>query len=102
MLYRFPTRLAGPVSIGASSPELESTLGGVPAPLFFDLLRFGNSFSSSFVSFHLAGRCSLLLNPSLLHTLTSRRGGVGDVVYDVHECFVDRHNTSTVPSKAQA
>ena len=37
----YPTRLAGLVSIGASSPAVvvESTLGGVPAPFDSDLLR---------------------------------------------------------------
>ena len=39
-----PTSQAGPVSIGASSPAVGSTLGGVPAPFAFDLLRFAFVF----------------------------------------------------------
>ena len=39
-LLLYLTSLAGPVSIGASSPVIESTLGGVPAPFACDLLRF--------------------------------------------------------------
>ena len=50
MLY--PTSLAGPVSVGASSPAVESTLGGVPAPFARDLLRFGLSLWSCLASFH--------------------------------------------------
>ena len=38
-LLLYPTSLAGPVSIGASSPAVEPTLGGVPAPFAYDLLR---------------------------------------------------------------
>ena len=51
-LLFYPTSLVGPVSIGASSSAVESTLGGVPAPFACDLLRFGLSLSSSLVSFH--------------------------------------------------
>ena len=51
-LLLYPTSLVGPVSIGASSPAVESTLGGVPGPFARDLLRFGLSFSSCLVSFH--------------------------------------------------
>ena len=40
-----PTSLAGPVSIGASSPAVESNLGGVPAPFTCDLLSLGLSLS---------------------------------------------------------
>ena len=42
------TSLAGPVSIGASSPAVESSLGGVPAPFAGNLLRFGLSLSREF------------------------------------------------------
>ena len=38
----------GVVSIGASSPAVESTLGGVTAPIACDRLRFGLSFSWEF------------------------------------------------------
>ena len=104
-LLLHPTSLAGPVSIGASSPAVESTLGGVPAPFACDLLRFGLSFRHALFHFTQAGSFSHLLKPSLFHTLASRRGGVGrygyckdsspslrGVVYDAHDCFVDRHN----------
>ena len=47
-LLLYPTSLAGPVSIGASSPAVESTLGGVPAPFACDLLRFSLSLSLEF------------------------------------------------------
>ena len=46
LIYRYHTSLAGPVSIRASSPAVESSLGGVPAPFACDLLRFGLSLSS--------------------------------------------------------
>ena len=52
LLYRYPTSLGGPVSIGASSPAVESTMGRVPALFTCDLLRFGLLFSSCLVSFH--------------------------------------------------
>ena len=52
LLLHPTTSLAGPVSIGASSPAVESTLGGVSAAFACDLLRFGLSFSSCLVSFH--------------------------------------------------
>ena len=78
----YPTSLAGPVSIGASSPAVESTLGGIPAPFACDLLRFGLSFSSCLVHFHSqGGSFSSLPKPSLLHSLVSRRGGVGRYSY---------------------
>ena len=48
----YPTSLAGPVSIGVSSPAVESILGGVPVPFACDLLRFDLSFSPCLVSFH--------------------------------------------------
>ena len=51
-VYRYPTSLADLASIGASSPAVESTLGGVPTPFACYLLRFGLSFSSCLVSFH--------------------------------------------------
>ena len=52
-LSLYPTSLAGPVSIGASSNSaVESTLGGVLAPFAYDLLRFGISFSLCLVPFH--------------------------------------------------
>ena len=44
-LLIYPTTLAGPVSIETSSPAVESTLGGVPAPLAYDLLCLGLSLS---------------------------------------------------------
>ena len=93
-------------------PTVESTL--VPAPFACDLFRFGLSFSSCLVSFHSkAGSFSPLLKPSLLHTLfgrlarecwslclrtssyytaRTRSSQLGEVVYDVHDCFVGRHN----------
>ena len=71
-LLIYPTRVAGPVSIGASSPAVESTLGGVPAPFACDLLCLGLSLSWEF---------SPLLKPSLLNTLASRLGGVGRYSY---------------------
>ena len=37
--------LAGPVSIGVSSPAIESTLGGVLAPFACNLIRFDLSLS---------------------------------------------------------
>ena len=99
-LLSYPTSLAGPVYIGAPSPPVESTLGGVPAPFACDLFRFGLSLSSCLVSFHPSWEL-VLLKPSLLHTLASRRVLVVlvtartspslRVVYDVHDCFVDRH-----------
>ena len=46
----YATSLAGPVSIGASSPAVVSTLGGVPAPFACDLLCLGLSFSCEFYS----------------------------------------------------
>ena len=49
-----PVSLAGPVSIGASSLAVESTLGGVPEPFACDFFRFGLSFSSCLVSLHLS------------------------------------------------
>ena len=82
LLLLYPTSLAGPVSIGVSSPAIESILGGVPAPFAYDLLRFGLSLSSCLVSFDSSsGSLSPLLTPSLLHTLASRRGGVGRCSY---------------------
>ena len=110
-LLSYPTSLAGPVYIGAPSPPVESTLGGVPAPFACDLFRFGLSLSSCLVSFHPSWEL-VLLKPSLLHTLASRRVLVVlvtartspslRVVYDVHDCFVDRHNKKPAPSKGQA
>ena len=51
-LLSYPTSLAGPVYIGAPSPPVESTLGGVPAPFACDLLRFDLPLSLCLVSFH--------------------------------------------------
>ena len=48
----YPTSLESPVSTGAYSPAVESTLGVVPAPFACDLLRFDLSFSSCLLSFH--------------------------------------------------
>ena len=49
-LLIYPTSLAGPVSIGASSPAVEPTLGGVPAPFAYDLLCLSLSLSWEFYS----------------------------------------------------
>ena len=51
MLYRYPTSLAGPVSIAASNPlAVESTLGGVSAR--FLSICFVSIFLSCLVCFH--------------------------------------------------
>ena len=81
LLYRYRSSLAGPVSIGASSSAVKSTLGGVPAPFACDLLRFGNCFRLALFLFTPAGSFNPLLKPSLLRTLASRRGGVGRYSY---------------------
>ena len=47
-LLLYPTSVADPVSVGAFSPAVESTLGGVPAPFACDSLRFGLSLSWEF------------------------------------------------------
>ena len=47
-LLIYPTSLAALVSIGASSPAVEYTLGGVPPPLDCDLLCLGLSLSWEF------------------------------------------------------
>ena len=47
-LLIYPTSLAAPVSIGASRPAVESTLGGVLASFACDLLRLGLSLSWEF------------------------------------------------------
>ena len=114
-LLLYLTSLADPVSIGASSPAVESTLGGVPVPFACDLLRFGLSFSSCPVSLN-----SSWESQSSIETLVVVRFGFsvrgcwsfiviartspsfGGVVYHVHECFVDSHNKKTAPSKRKA
>ena len=83
-----------------------------PAPFPSELLRFGLSVWSFRVSSTQAGSFSPLLKPSLLHTLPSRRRCVGrygywtipsvrGFLYDVHDCWVDRHKRRPAPSKGQ-
>ena len=110
----YPTSLAGSVSIGASSPGVESTLGGVPVQFACGLLRFGLSFSSCMFPSTQAGSFSPLLKPRcctlwslgegvLIVTVTARPcPSLSEVVYDVRDCFFDRHNRKSAPSKGQA
>ena len=114
-LLLYPTSLAGPVSIGASSPAVEYTLGGVPAPVvaicFVSVFRFRLAL---FPSLKLGVLVLYLLKPSLLHTLwplsegvlvvivTARTSPSLRVVYDVHDCFVDRHKKDPASSNGQA
>ena len=75
-----PSSLAGPVSFEASSPAVESTLGGPGAVCFVSVFHFPNAL----FPFTHGGGFSALLKPSLLHTLASRRG-----VFGRYSCYED-------------
>ena len=78
-----PTNLADLVSIGASGPAVESTLGGVPAPFACDLLCRSFIFvMPCFLSLKL-GVLVLYSNPDVAHFSLSAKG-VGR-----YSCFED-------------
>ena len=88
----YPTRLAGPVSIGASNLAVESTLEGVPSPFACDLLCLK--------SYVVMGVLVLYWNPYLtlwplgdgvvVDIATTRTSASLRVVHDVHDLFFRR------------
>ena len=101
-LLIYPTSLAGPVGIGASSPAVEPTLGGVPAPFAYDLLCLSLCCRGSFIPLLEPSLNTLVSRGVLVVIVTARTSTSLRVVYDVHDCFADHHIINPAPSKGQA